>query len=463
MLSVPIVKPPFFGFAQNVGPLSRSRPWKRAPEAVKAAGAKGVMLNHAEKPIAMDVLEAAIRRAEPLAKDSTSNQNKNYIKGEHMMLITNAKLVLETDVMENGAVLVQDGRIQKIGSTDDFADYKGEVLDAAGAFVGPGFVDVHVHGGDGVFFYQDPARAARHFLSHGETTLCPTLYYDLTREDFLHAIALVQKEMQGENGAVIAGIYMEGPYMNPGYGACPELNKWRGEIKKEEYAAIVDAAGKDALVWAVAPEREGIEEFMAYAKSVNPNTRFSVGHSEATPEQIERVKKYGISGVTHCMNATGQKSEWIGVRGAGPDEACMLDDEMYAEIISDSLAIHVNPDLQKLLLKVKGEDRIILISDSNVSAEPNPVGWEHILDLCFDRNGILDGSLLTMDIVLKNFMKHTGATLTQAFKATSLNGARMIGLDNEVGSIAEGKRANFVFLDDEYNLKSVMLDGATVQ
>lgn len=379
------------------------------------------------------------------------------------MLIKNAKLILETGVKQNGAILVHGGRIQAIGSADDFADYKGEVWDAEGAFVGPGFVDIHVHGGDGVFFFEDPARAARHFLSHGETTLCPSFYYDLTKEGFLQAIDLVRKEMQGELGAVIAGFYMEGPYMNPNYGANSELSKWGGEIKKEDYAAIVDAAGKDALVWAVAPEREDIEAFMAYAKSVNPSTRFSVGHSEATPAQIDRVKKYGISGVTHCMNATGQKSDWIGVRGAGPDEACMLDDEMYAEIISDSLAIHVNPDLQKLLLKVKGEDRIILISDSNVSAEPNPVGWDHILDLCFDRNGILDGSLLTMDIVLKNFIKHTGASLSQAFKATSLNPARMIGLDKEVGSIAEGKRANFVFLDDEYNLKNVMLDGVTIQ
>lgn len=379
------------------------------------------------------------------------------------MLIKNARLVLETGVVENGALLIEDGRIRKIGIAEDFADYQGEILDAEGAFVGPGFVDVHVHGGDGVFFYQDPARATKHFLSHGETTQCPTLYYDLTKEGFVDAIRLIQKEMKGAFKAVIAGIYMEGPYMNPKYGACPELNKWRGEIKKENYAAIVDAAGADAIVWAVAPEREGIEEFMAYAKSVNPNTRFSVGHSEANPAEIERVKKYGITGVTHCMNATAQISEWIGVRGAGPDEACMLDDQMYAELICDSLAIHVNPYMQKLLLKVKGEDKIVLISDGNAASEPNPVGWDHILDLCFDRNGLLDGSLLTMDIVLRNFMKHTGASLSQAFKGTSLNPARMIGLDSEVGSIAEGKRANLVFLDDEYMLKHVMLDGVAVK
>ncbi len=379
------------------------------------------------------------------------------------MLIKNARLVLPNEIKENAALLIEDGYIRAIGTVADFADYTGETLDAGGAFVGPGFVDVHVHGGDGVFYYQDPVRAAKHFLSHGETTQCPTFYFDLTKEGFVDAIDLVQKAMKGECKGVIAGIYMEGPYMNPKYGACPELNKWRGEIKKENYAAIVDKAGKDALVWAVAPEREGVEEFMAYAKSVNPDTRFSVGHSEANPAEIERVKKYGITSVAHCMNATAQISEWVGVRGAGPDEACMLDDEMYAELISDSLAIHVNPYMQRLLCKVKGEDRIVLITDSNVSAEPNPVGWDHIVDLCFDRNGILDGSMLSMDTVLRNFMKHTGASLTQAFKATSLNPARMIGLDGEVGSIAVGKRANLVFLDNEYMLKSVMLDGVTVK
>ena len=379
------------------------------------------------------------------------------------MLIKNARLVLPNEIKENAALLIEDGYIRAIGTAEEFADYQGELFDAEGAFVGPGFVDVHVHGGDGVFFYQDPVRASKHFLSHGETTQCATLYYDLTKEGFIDAIELIQAAKAGECKGVIAGIYMEGPYMNPKYGACPELNKWRGEIKKENYAAIVDKAGADALVWAVAPEREGIDEFMAYAKSVNPNARFSVGHSEANPAEIERVKKYGVTGVTHCMNATAQISEWIGVRGAGPDEACMLDDEMYAELISDSLAIHVNPYMQRLLLKVKGEDKIVLISDSNVSAEPNPAGWDHILDLCFDKNGLLDGSMLTMDIVLRNFMKHTGASLTQAFKGTSLNPARLIGMDNEVGSIAVGKRANLVFLDNEYMLKSVMLDGVTVK
>ena len=116
---------------------------------------------------------------------------------------------------------------------------------------------------------------------------------------------------------------MEGPYMNPKYGAMSEQNKWKGDICAEDYAEVVDEAGNLAKVWAVAPERVGLEPFLAYAKEKNPATVFSVGHSEANPGQIQKLKKYGISLQTHCMDATGRVSTWGGTRASGPDEYCM--------------------------------------------------------------------------------------------------------------------------------------------
>ncbi len=229
------------------------------------------------------------------------------------------------------------------------------------------------------------------------------------------------------------------------------------------YLPIVDAAGPDAKVWVVAPERPGIEPFVQYAKDRNPNVTISVGHSEAIPEQIRRLKQHGLRMQTHCMNATGAVSKWLGTKGCGPDEACLLDDEMYAEVICDSCGIHVNQERLQMLLKVKGADRLILITDSFPSTEQGPEELRYITDLVFDANGLLNGSRLTMDAACRNMVMHTGCSITEAFWMSSRNPARMIGMDKEIGTIEPGKKANLVFMDDAFHVKKVMLDGTFQQ
>ena len=255
---------------------------------------------------------------------------------------------------------------------------------------------------------------------------------------------------------------MEGPYMNPKYGASAEKNRWKGEIKEEDYKALVDKAGGDVRVWAVAPEREGLEPFMAYAETVNNNVVFAVGHSEATPDEVRALKKYGIKIQTHCMNATGRKLDKGGVRGVGPDEACLLDDDMYAEIIVDSLAIHVKPDMQKLIVKVKGKDKVILISDSFVSEIDNPEEYKNVTDLSFDANGGLCGSKLTLDAAVRNFIKHTGCSISDAFLAASTNPAKAVGMFDKIGSLEKGKIADIVIVDKDINVKKTILKGMAV-
>ena len=378
-----------------------------------------------------------------------------------MIAIKNAKVVLETGILFDGVILVDGDRIVNVGVADEITVPENAlVVDAGGAYVGPGFVDIHVHGGNGHFFYAEPEEAAQHFLNHGETTVLATLYYDVDRQTFLDSIYRVKDAMaNGKAAKAIAGFYMEGPYMNPKYGASPEKNKWRGPILPEAYQEILDAAGEYAKVWAVAPEREGIEPFVRDAKKANPNAVFSVGHSEASPAQIRNLKKYGLHLQTHCMNATGRLDKYVGVRSCGPDEACMADRDMYAEVICDSCGIHVQPDMLRMIYEIKGTDRMILISDSFVSYEDSPENLRHITDLVFDANGLLSGSKLTMDIACRNLMQHTSCGICQAFLLAARNPARAIGLDHEVGTIEAGKRANLVFVDDLFNVKKVMLDG----
>ena len=381
-----------------------------------------------------------------------------------MLTIVNARAVLPSLVLDDAVIVADNGRILSVGKSGDVEIPKeSEIYDASGSYVTPGFVDIHVHGGGDSFFYQDPVRTAEHFLSHGETTVLATLYYDLGKEDLIDSVKKIKASVESGAAPSIGGLYMEGPYMNPIYGASPEKNKWRGEIKPENYRELVDEAGDFARVWAVAPEREGVEDFVSYVRSVNPEAVISVGHSEATPEEVFALKKYGMSLQTHSMNATGRPITLAGTRSCGPDEACMLDDDMYAEMISDSLAIHVHPNMQKLLMKVKGVDKTVLISDSFVSYEEPRPELRGIEDLSFDANGDLSGSKLTLDIAVKNVMKHTGCSLCEAVRMATLSPACAVKLDREVGSLEEGKRANIVVLSSELEVVKVILDGKFVR
>ena len=373
-----------------------------------------------------------------------------------VLAIKNAKAVLEDRILNDAVILIENKKIVSVGVNTDIPE-GSQIIDAEGLYVGPGFVDIHVHGGNGSMFYADPIGAAEHFLSHGETTVLATLYYDLSKEELLDSVKRIKSAMK--DACSIKGIYMEGPYMNPKYGASPEKNKWRGEIKEENYKELVDESKDIAFVWAIAPEREGIENFLRYVKKVSPNVMISVGHSEATPAQIKALKKYGIGLQTHCMNATGRPPCSLGTRSCGPDEACLMDKDMYAEIICDSEGIHVPPDLIELVLTVKGSDRIVLISDSFVSDEISPRELEHITDLSLDAGGNLSGSKLTLDVACKNLIKHTGCSIPEAFLMASRNPARVIGLDDEIGSIESGKRADLVFVDHNFNVKEIMLEG----
>ena len=297
-------------------------------------------------------------------------------------------------------------------------------------------------------------------MSHGETTVLATLYYDLSRDAFLESVRRVKAAMKtGTASKAIGGFYMEGPYMNPKYGASPEKNKWRGPIRKEDYQEILDEAGELAKVWAVAPEREGIEPFVRDAKAAYPDTVFAVGHSEASPAQVYKLKKYGLRLQTHCMDATGRPAGMTGTRSCGPDEACMADKDMYAELVCDSCGIHVHPDMLRMVLENKSVDRLILISDSFVSYGESPEHLRHIEDLVFDANSLLSGSKLTLDIACRNMMQHTSCGICQAFLMASRNPARIIGMDDEIGTIEVGKKANLVFVDDMFHVQKVMLEG----
>lgn len=375
-------------------------------------------------------------------------------------VITDVHLILEDGILYNGALWLEDGMIGGYCSADALQlPDDVQILRGGGKYLAPGFVDIHCHGGGGASFSQEPEKAAGHFLAHGETTVLATIGHTLAYEPMKAAIGRIRKLIR--EGSNIGGIYMEGPFMNAKYGGDPRNNHWIGPIDMEKALDVVDTLGSDLKVWAVAPEREGVAEFVKAAHARNADAVFAFGHSEATPAQIFPLKKYGMKLQTHATDATNTLPSAPGTRNCGPDEACLYDPELYAEVICDSQAIHVHPDMLRLIYRLKGEDKVILITDST-TCETETEKSRASLDLNFDEDGLLYGSKLTMDVACRNMMRHTTAGLCQVFKMGSLNPARAVGLDESVGSIAPGKRADLVLCDDQVQIYAVMLGGKIV-
>ena len=376
-----------------------------------------------------------------------------------MIAIKNATLVMKDHLIPEAVLFVQDGLIAGFGEMRSTPIPEGcEIIDAEGLFVGPGLVDIHNHSGGGHWFFDEPIPAAQFNLEHGTTTVLATLYFNMNKDQLLEQAKTVQAAMKTPEGANIGGFYMETPYMNPKFGADREANPWKGPICKDDYQHLIDQVGTDAKVWVLAPERENIEQFVIDAKKANPTVKFAVGHSEASPQQIEALMPYGLCIGTHHTNATGDRPMYPECRGVCVDETVNYNHGIYAEMISDSRGIHVDPYMQRLIRKIKGEDRLVLISDSCVFDGPIPEGYDGVTDLCFDFEGEIAGSKLTLEVACRNVMKHTGASIVDVFRYASYNPSRAVGFTDR-GEIRQGLRADLVFVDHWMNVKKVILGG----
>ena len=364
------------------------------------------------------------------------------------------------DYMIRGGVLVfEDGKILDFGKKIDTEGM--EIIDAEGAYVGPGLIDIHTHSDGETFFNEDPIRVAKTLLAHGVTDVLPALYFNMNADQLVEAIAIVREAMNSGEADNIIGLYMEAPYLNPKFGCNRENNPWKDVVSKDKFQKVVDSAYDIAKVWCLAPERENILEFVQYVKSKNPAAVFSVAHSEAEPYQIEALMPYGLKIATHHMNATGRIEKYPECRSACVDETALYNDTIYTELICDKVGIHVEPYLLRLIKKIKGDDKIILIADAFVDHGPVPEGYEGADDINFDFSGEIAGSKMILDGSCRNMMFHTGASLCQVFKYASTNPARALSLTDR-GEIRVGNVANLLIVDAEFNIKTVILNGKTI-
>jgi len=377
-----------------------------------------------------------------------------------MTAIIHAELVMRDHLIPDAYLLIENGLIHDYGEMRKAnIPSDAEIIDVHGDYVAPGLVDIHTHSGGGHWFYEAPLPAARHMLKHGSTTILPTLYFRMTQEELVSYTALIQDASKHPDGANIFGMYMEAPYLNPKFGSNRENIPWRGPIRREEYMPVLEQAGSTVRVWALAPEREGIEQFVLDAKAINPDVRFAVAHSEATPRQIEALIPYGLCIGTHHTNATGTLEKYPECRGVCVDEAVNYNREIFAELICDQRGIHVDPYMLRLVRRIKGDDRIILISDACAYDGPVPEGdYEGVTDINFDYSGEIAGSKLTLDVACRNMMRHTGASIVDVFNFASYNPAKAVGFTDR-GEIRRGLRADLIVVDHKINVKQVFLGG----
>ncbi len=376
-----------------------------------------------------------------------------------MKAIINANIILPDHVIPNGVILFEDGVIKDFGKARDVKVPEGaEIIDAENNYVGPGLIDIHTHAAAKTYFIDDPVMCGKELLKHGVTSVLPALYYSLDKKAFCDAIDKIIAAHESGQFDNFLGFYMEGPYLNPGFGCNQDKNMWRFGVEKKDYQDLIDKSKNYAKVWCIAPEREGIEEFVQDVKKVNPNCLFAVAHSEATPEQVEKFIPYGLKIATHHTNATGTIPHYSECRGVCVDEAVNYNKEIYAELICDRIGAHVLPYMQRLVRRIKGDDRIILISDQFVDDGPVPEGFEEATDINFDHSGEIAGSAMTLDLACKNVLFHMGCSVCDAFRFASTNPARALGLWDR-GYIAKGTVADLIIVNQFFDIKKVIFKG----
>ena len=380
-----------------------------------------------------------------------------------MKAIVNTKLILEDGIIFNGAILFENGIIADLGKASDVTIPDGtEIIDAHGKYTAPGFIDIHCHGAGEYWYYKNPVECSKHFIEHGETTVLPTLYMNMSIDEMIEASALLKDKAKDGVCRIMDGLYMEAPYMNFS-GSFKNQNKVPENIVAEDYERMLAAMGDYARVWAIDPAREGIDEFMAYTHKNYPDAIFALGHSSATSDDCKRVAKYGVKVQTHHSDSGKAKGRCQGAIGAGCDEYTLYNPDMYAELIVDETGIHVVPDRIKMVVRTKGVEKMILISDSTPSVggykNNEEAGIWYSPDLNYDDRGMLAGSRLTVDNACRNLMSHTGYGLCHAIRMATANPAKMLGIYDTVGTLDIGKRANLLIIDDEVRIEKVFLDG----
>ena len=373
-----------------------------------------------------------------------------------MKCIINGKIVTPSEVLE-GYAIVFDEKIKEI--TKD-VPAGCEIIDAAGAFVAPGLVDIHIHGYVGEDTCDgDPEgleRMAKAIVANGVTSFCPTTM-TVAKSQIERAFdsARELKAKEGYHGANVLGVNCEGPFINPSKkGAQAEEH-----ILPPDGKFIVNNADIIKLV-TIAPEMPGALEAIKYITE-NSDVLVSTGHTGATFEEANAGIDAGVRHTTHLFNAMTPLMH----RNPGVVGSALTHDEASCEMICDTF--HVNRGLFSLVAKVKG-DKLCLITDCmRAGGMPDgkyDLGGQDVYVKgirCLLEDGTIAGSVLRLNRAVQNVYENTDIGIAKAFASASLNPATAIHEESRKGSLEVGKDADIIIIDTDFNVIKTIIGGTT--
>lgn len=381
-----------------------------------------------------------------------------------LTIIENGKILTPSGWLDHAAILIDGAKIAEI-SAQPHPHIEARRIDAKGAYIIPGGIDLHLHGGGGHDFMECSEEAFRAaiaaHLRHGTTALYPTL--GAANTEMMSRAAEITQRLMAEPHSPVMGLHLEGPYLNPTMagGQLPEYIKMPDA---EEYTSLLDSF--DCIKrWDVAPELEGAMELGQELRK--RGIMASVAHTTADYACIAEAIEAGYSHATHFYNAMTGVHKRREFKHEGTIESILLRDEMSVELIADG--VHVPPTILRLVHKIKGVEHICLVtdamactaSDSGELFDKRVIIEDSVCKLS-DRSA-LAGSIATMDRLIRTMVQQAEIPLEDAVRMCSETPARLMGIYESKGSLERGKDADIVLMDENLEICGVMAAGQWIK
>lgn len=370
------------------------------------------------------------------------------------MILANGYVVCDDFKLRKTDIKIENGKIAEIGenlSGDEKTDYTGK-------YILPGFIDTHIHSICGIDL-KDPesdlGKITEFEATQGVTSMVVATSCEPV-ETLVKEIKLIKEKRKNIKGTKIAGIHMEGPFLNVKCkGGMIGENIIPPDIRA--FDKFLDAGGDLIKIMTIAPENENAKELIEYA--VKKGVVISIGHTYATLQETQNAIEWGASQATHTFNAMRPYNH----REPGVLGAVLLDDGIKCEMICDH--VHLHPATLQMIYKLKGSDKINIISDSVYATglDLKEYVQDGVKNYVVDgvirlEDGTISGSVRTMADGVKNLIL-SGIPIEEVAKMASKNPAETLSLYNETGSIAVGKYADMAVLDKDYNIVTAFVNG----
>ncbi len=378
--------------------------------------------------------------------------------------IINGKILTPQGWLKEGSVILRDNKILEVTNCD-LAVIGAELVDVKGMYVVPGFIDIHVHGGGGRDFQEGTEDAFREAVkAHslcGTTSIFPTL--SSSTVPMIERAVETCTRLMAEKDSPILGLHLEGHYLNPNKAGA-QLPEWIKNPDPNEYIPIVENSHCLAR-WDAAPELPGALQFGKYCseKGILP----SIAHTNAEYSDVKAAFEAGFTHVTHFYNAMPGFHNKQGYKYEGTVESVYLIDDMTIECVADG--IHVPPTILRMAYKIKGVERMAVITDALAVAaadnsakafDPRVIIEDGVCKLA-DRTA-LAGSIATSDRLVRTLVQQAEVPLEDAVRMASETPAHIMGVHRRKGTLARGKDADIVILDDKLKVRCVWQMGKII-